>query len=83
MAYHLSFCYTKTGKTFEQVGEFNCLNDLFGALVQIYGWSSQEPTCIAMETLHDGKCIRKIHHLNKKHKDKLIFKIKTEKKDED
>lgn len=83
MAYHLSFCCNKTGKTFEEVWKFNGIDGVLIVLTTLFSEASTEPASILMEAQHDGKCIRKVDYLNKKHNGKVIFKIKVEKKDED
>lgn len=78
MAYEVSYCLDKTGKTFEHALTFNDQYALLVFLISVFGLSSEEPTSMMIDVNHSKtkSAVRKVRDLNKFWNNNLIHKIK-------
>ena len=80
MAYVISICTTKTGKTFQEILKLDTQIELLDFLINVFGISGDQYTEMIVDINHSStkSAVRKIKDLNRMWSGKLIYKLKVQ-----
>lgn len=80
MAYAISICTTKTGKTFQEILKLDTQIELLDFLINVFGTNSDQYTEMIVDINHSStkSAVRKIKDLNRMWSGKLIYKLKVQ-----
>lgn len=80
MAYAVSICTTKTGKTFQEILKLDTQVELLDFLINVFGTNSDQYTEMIVDINHSStkSAVRKIKDLNRMWSGKLIYKLKVQ-----
>lgn len=80
MAYAISICTTKTGKTFQEILKLDTQIELLDFLINVFGTNSDQYTEMIVDINHSStkSTVRKIKDLNRMWSGKLIYKLKVQ-----